>query len=163
MGGTNVSAGAGATLDASGTVGQATVPLSVDISGGLLLVGARGVDGPISVNLRGIQASNVRTISDLPGDTLIDGRSEELRKAQETGVGQQVSAVSATVPGQEVFEAVESQILEVIGDPSEQIEEELRLEEEDVPTKLKLEEDDVPTLSPVQNPIDPGGGSPSAK
>jgi hypothetical protein len=65
-----------------------------------------------------------------------------VRKAQETAAGQGVAVVSAAVPGQGVFEAVESQMIEVLGDPSEQIEEELKLEGEEAPAGVTKEEEE---------------------
>jgi len=133
----------GATLRAetsTGTVGTATNPLNVDVDG-LLNIAAFGMDGPISFNISGIPADNVRRLNDPPGDTMINSRSEQVKKAQETAAGATVAAVSAAVPGEGVFEAVESQMIEVLGDPSEQIEEELKLEEEEAPVGAPEEEE----------------------
>jgi hypothetical protein len=135
-------AGSGATLSASGSVGTATNPLNVSVSDGLLSIAAFGTDGPISFNVSGIPADSVRRLNDPPGDTVINGRSELVKKAQETAAGQGVAAVSAAVPGQGVFEAMESQMIEVLGDPSEQIEEELKLEGEEAPVGATKEEEE---------------------
>jgi hypothetical protein len=93
------------------------------------------------LNVSGIPADSVRRLNDPPGDTLINGRSELVKRAQETAAGASVAAVSAAVPGQGVFEAVASQMIEVLGDPSEQIEEELKLEGEEPAADAAKEEE----------------------
>ena len=136
-------AGTGATLSASGSVGTATNPLNLEVSGGQLFLEIFGQEGPVSGNIAGpILVDNVRRLNDPPGDIMINGRSELVRKAQETAAGQGVAVVSAAVPGQGVFEAVESQMIEVLGDPSEQIEEELKLEGEEAPAGVTKEEEE---------------------
>jgi hypothetical protein len=61
----------------------------------------------------------------------------------DTAAGAAVSDLLTNPAGQEVFEAVESQMIETLGDPSEQIEEELRLEDEDLPQDDKQKEEEL--------------------
>jgi hypothetical protein len=100
-------------------------------SGNDITVNAGTAASGVSVNLWGTEPPvDLSVTQQQPGLVLWNGRGSGIDPTK--GAGQNVAAVLANPAGQEVFEAVESQIIETLGDPSQQIEEELRLEEEDV-------------------------------
>jgi hypothetical protein len=73
---------------------------------------------------------------------IIDGRLYTGgRDPSQSGASMDVSQLTGP-QGQSAFEPVESQMIEVVGDPSEQIEEELRLEEGVTPEACTKEKED---------------------
>ena len=127
-------AGAGATLSAkgpSGTVGDNGNALSTRVTGGLFAIQADATSGSVSGNIDAASwGGRAPDTIDTPSPIILDGRLTDpnvLSAPQQAG--QAVAAISASAQAQSAFEAVETQIIEVVGDPSEQIEEELRLDE----------------------------------
>ncbi|MFA5028881.1 MAG: hypothetical protein WC713_13500, partial [Candidatus Methylomirabilota bacterium] len=95
-------------------------------SGKTVFVG--GGDGIIAI-IGGDSTGSRLTVSSPPSGRIVwNGFTEA---SQESTAGSEISSVLKNPAGEEVFEAVESQMIEVLGDPSEQIEEELQFEEED--------------------------------
>ncbi|MCX5734160.1 MAG: hypothetical protein NTW68_07530, partial [candidate division NC10 bacterium] len=140
-----VIAGTGATLSAkgaSGVVGDSGNALGVKVMGGIFTIQAGGTSGSVSGNINAVSlGGRAPDTIDTPSPVMLDGRLTDpylLSATQQAG--QAVAAISASAQAQSAFEAVESQIIEVVGDPSEQIEEELRMDEEVSPSDSK--EDD---------------------
>jgi hypothetical protein len=127
-------AGAGATLSAkgpSGTVGDNGNALSTRVTGGLFAIQADATSGSVSGNIDAASwGGRAPDTIDTPSPIILDGRLTDPNVLSATQqAGQAVAAISASAQAQSAFEAVETQIIEVVGDPSEQIEEELRLDE----------------------------------
>jgi hypothetical protein len=141
-----VIAGAGATLSAKGVggvVGDNGNALGTRVTGGLFTIQAGGTSGSVSGNIDAVSlGGRAPDTIDTPSPIILDGRLTDPNVLSAIlQAGQTVAAIVASAQAQSAFEAVESQIIEVVGDPSEQIEEELRMDEEVSPSDSKDEEE----------------------
>jgi hypothetical protein len=141
-----VIAGAGATLSAmgaSGVVGDNANALGTRVTAGIFTIQAGGTSGSVSGNIDAVSlGGRAPDAISTPSPVILDGRLTDpylLSATQQAG--QAVAAIAASAQAQSAFEAVESQIIEVVGDPSEQIEEELRMDEEVPPSDSTDEEE----------------------
>ena len=127
---------------ASGTVGDSGNALGVKVTAGLFTIQAGGASGSVSGNVDAVSlGGRAPDTIDAPSPVILDGHLTDPYLFSATQGGQAVAAISASAQAQSAFEAVESQIIEVVGDPSEQIEEELRMDEEVPPSDSKEDEE----------------------
>jgi hypothetical protein len=114
------------------------------VTGGIFKIQAGGTSGSVSGNIDAVSfGGRAPDIIDTPSPIVLDGRLTDPNVLSATQqAGEAVAAISASAQAQSAFEAVESQIIEVVGDPSEQIEEELRMDEEVSPSPCDSKDED---------------------